>query len=110
MSSGAEASPFGCEPEDLRCRRHAGVDENTVGASLNVSGGPIKRLATTAARDERLGACDDAEVGIGVAVLASPDLAAELVNVSQRLVAVEERVRLRENFIFDANCGDAALA
>src|SRR6266511_1177122 len=98
------------EIEDLICGRQAGVDEDAVGAGFGVSRRAVECLGATAPRDERLGAGDDAEVGIGLAILASPDLAAELLDVGQGLVAIEERVGLWKDLVLDAHRGDVALA
>ena len=105
-----EPLPFGGEIEDLVGNGQAGVDEDAVGAGLDVSRRPVERLGATPPGDERLGAGDDAEVWVGLDVLARPDLAAELLDVGQRLIAVEERVGLRKDLVLDAHGGDVALA
>ena len=102
--------PLAHEGEDLRGGRLLRVDQHRVGACRVIGLGATQRLVEPPARDQRLDAGNDAELGIGLAVLAGLDLAAELVDVGQRLALAEKRVGLGEQLVLDADAGDAALA
>ena len=110
MTSGRTAAPLGGEGEDLVGGRALAVDQDGVGARRAVRLGPAEGLVEPAPRDERLHARDDREVRIAGAVLAGLDLAAELVDLGQRLVLADERVGLREELVLEADGGDAPLA
>src|SRR5207249_1399434 len=104
------AAPFVEEREDLRGTRLAAVDEDRVGAGAMVGLRALDRLREAPARDERLHARDEDEVGVRLAVLARLDLAAELLDVGQRLqLGAQERVRLREELVLDGDAGHADL-
>src|SRR5437667_13246 len=107
---GRAAAPFVEEREDLRGTRLAAVDEDRVGAGAMVGLRALDRLREAPARDERLHARDEDEVGVRLAVLARLDLAAELLDVGQRLqLGAQERVRLREELVLDGDAGHADL-
>jgi hypothetical protein len=86
------------------------VDQDAVGARRVVCLGAPEGLVEAAPRDERLHAGHDREVGLGGAVLAGLDLPAELVDVGQRLMLADERVRLGEELVLEADRRHSALA
>ena len=102
--------PFREEREDLGRARLARVDQDRVGARRLIGLGALEGFRESPARDQRLHARHQHEVRIRLAVLAGLDLAAELVDVGERLqLRPEERVRLGEELVLDDDAGDADL-
>ncbi len=86
------------------------MDQDRVGAGEAIGLGPLQRLVHAPAGDQRLDPRHDREVLVVLRVLARLALAAERVDVGQRLaLAADEAVGLRELLVLDADAGDAAL-
>jgi len=86
------------------------VDQHRVRAGLVVGARAAQRLGEAPARDEGLDAGDDAEIIVGPRIPGGLDLAAELVDVGERLpAAFDEAVGLGEQLVFQADGRDAAL-
>ena len=85
------------------------MDQQGIGAGGVVGLGTLQGLSQAATRDQRLDAGDQAEIIIGLAVLAGLDLAAELIDVGQRLAFANEGIGLGKQLVFDADAGDTAL-
>jgi hypothetical protein len=78
------------------------VDEDGIGAGRVIGLRALERLGETPARDERLHAGDEHEIGVLLAVLARLDLAGEFRDVSERLqLGAQERVGLGEELVLD---------
>ena len=92
--------------KDLVRARLPAVDQDGVRACFAIGRSPLQGLIHAPARDQRLHPRDNAEVRVPLAVLAGPDLAAELVDVCQGLfTAVDEAVGLGELLVFDTHAG-----
>ena len=107
---GQAIAPLREEGEDLGRARLLRVDENGVGARRVIGLRALERLRQTPARDERLHAGDEHEVGVLLAVLARLDLAGELRDIGERLeLGAEERIGLREELVLDHHPAHADL-
>ena len=86
------------------------MDQDGVGAGAMVGLGALDRLGQAPAGDQRLDARDEHEVRVGLAVLARLDLAAEFVDVGERLqLGAQEGVRLGELLVLDGDARDTDL-
>lgn len=104
------AAPFARELQDLVRARQLAVDQDRIGAGLRIRVRAAQRLVHAPAGDQRLDARDDREIRIALRILAGLDLAAELVDLGERLaLAVDEAVGFRKLLVLDAHAGDAAL-
>ena len=86
------------------------MDQQRIGTGLMIGFGAFERLDHTPAGDQRLDPGHQTEIVVDLAVFASLDLAAELVDIGQRLTVADEGVGLGEQLVFDTDTGDAPLA
>ena len=102
--------PFAGEAQHLLGGRRLGMDQNGVGAGLAIGFGAAQRLVEPPSGDQRLDARHDRKIVVGLTVLARLDLAAELVDLGERLALADEGVGLGEQLVLDAHAGDLSLA
>jgi hypothetical protein len=85
------------------------MDQHGICAGFLIGVSAAQRLIQAPARNKRFDPGDEHEVGVGLAVLARLDLAAEFIHVGQRLTVTDKGICFREQFVFDAGARDAAL-
>ena len=86
------------------------MHQDRVGTGGVISARAAQRFARIPAGDVGFDACHHAEVVIGLGILTGGNLAAELIDVGQRLaLTVDEAVGLGKELVLDAYAGHAAL-
>ena len=87
------------------------MDQDGIGARLDIPLGPVDGRRGIEAHDQRLGAGHHHKIGIRLGVLARAQLARELFHRSQNLaLRAQKGVGLRKDLVLDANPPDPAQA
>ena len=87
-----------------------GMNQKRVRAGFMIGLCALESLDHAAAGNKGFDPRNDAEIVVDLTVLAGLDLAAEFVDVGQRLTIADEGICFGKQLVLDADTGDAALA